>query len=135
MLMIGLTSQSLSILDKCLVQILGHGGCYDRGRAMLLYVKCLVADSHKFDENQRKDVILDCAKLLNKVKDDFKKVEAYSRMKDVLFLQVCIFLITIYYIGIFMFTVDTFKYSIFSFCLLQINRILNIFFYKACKSR
>lgn len=90
MLLIGLTSQSLSILDKCLIQILGHGGCYDRARAMLLYVKCLVADSHKLDDNQRKDVILESVKLLNNVKDDFKKVEAYSRMKDVLYLQVCI---------------------------------------------
>lgn len=91
MLLIGLTSQALSILDKCLVQLLGHGGCHDRARAMLLYVKCMVADSHKLDDNKRKEVILECAGLLSKVKDDFKKVEAYSRMKDVLYLQVFFF--------------------------------------------
>lgn len=91
--MIGLTSQSLSILDKCLVQILGHGGCYDRARAMLLYIKCLVADSHKLEESLRKDVITVCARSLNKVKEDFKKVEAYSRMKDVLYLQVCNYIV------------------------------------------
>lgn len=89
MLLIGLTSRALSILDKCLIQILGHGGCHDRARAMLLYVKCTVADSHKLEESKRKEVILSCAKLLNKVKENFKNVEAYSRMKDVLYLQVC----------------------------------------------
>lgn len=91
MLLLGLTSQSLDILDKCLVQILAHGGCYDRGRAMLLYVKCLIANSRKLDDVRRWELILECAKMLDNVKEDFHKVEAFSRMKDVLYLQVCIF--------------------------------------------
>ncbi|KAG5897864.1 hypothetical protein JTB14_024896 [Gonioctena quinquepunctata] len=87
MLLIGLTGQALSVLEKCLIQILGHGGCYDRARATLLYAKCLVADSHKMEESERKGVVLNCARMLEKVKKDFEKVEAYSRMKDVLYLQ------------------------------------------------
>ncbi|KAJ8969112.1 hypothetical protein NQ314_001922 [Rhamnusium bicolor] len=87
MLLIGLTGQALRVLDRCLVQILGHGGCFDRARATLLYVKCLVADSHKSAENERKEIILNSAKLLERVKSNFEKVEAYSRMKDVLYLQ------------------------------------------------
>nr|XP_023020876.1 anaphase-promoting complex subunit 5 [Leptinotarsa decemlineata] len=87
LLLIGLTGQALKVLDKCLIQILGHGGCYDRARATLLYAKCLIADSHKLEEDMRKEVILNCTRMLDKVKKNFKKVEAYSRVKDVLYLQ------------------------------------------------
>ncbi|CAH1119671.1 unnamed protein product [Phaedon cochleariae] len=87
MLSMGLTGQALTVLGQCLVQIVGHGGCYDRARAMLLYVKCLVADSHRMAEDERKKLILDCAGMLEQVKEDFRKVEAFSRMQDVLFLQ------------------------------------------------
>lgn len=88
MLLLGLTAHALRILDRCLIQILAHGGYFDRARATLLYVKCLVADSHKCEDNERSRIILNSAKLLDKVKNDFEKVEAYSRMKDVLYLQV-----------------------------------------------
>lgn len=88
MLVLGLTSHALRILDRCLIQILAHGGCFDRARGTLLYVKCLVADSHKCEDNERSGIILNSVKLLEKVKNDFEKVEAYSRMKDVLYLQV-----------------------------------------------
>ncbi|KAJ8948335.1 hypothetical protein NQ318_019320 [Aromia moschata] len=87
MLMLDLTGQALRILDRCLVQVLGHGGCFDRARATLLYVKCLVADSQKCDGGERAEVVLSSARLLDRVKEDFEKVEAYSRVKDVLYLQ------------------------------------------------
>ncbi|XP_056636653.1 anaphase-promoting complex subunit 5 [Diorhabda sublineata] len=87
MLHVGLTTQALGVLDKCLVQILGHGGCYDRARATLLYAKCLIADSSRLSNEERNKVIMRCAHMLEKVKDEFGKVEAKYRVKDVLFLQ------------------------------------------------
>ncbi|KAL3285340.1 hypothetical protein HHI36_019448 [Cryptolaemus montrouzieri] len=82
-----MTGQALCVLEKCMVQIMAHGGCYDRARALLLYVKCIVADSAKLQEEDRSEVIKKGADMLNEVKDLFKRAEAYSRMKDVLYLQ------------------------------------------------
>ncbi|VEN54817.1 unnamed protein product [Callosobruchus maculatus] len=82
-----LTSQALMVLDKCMIQVLAHGGRYDRARAVLLFVKCLVADSHKFKKKERRKVVAQCAEMLTKARKDFEKVEAFSRAKDVLFLQ------------------------------------------------
>lgn len=87
-LSIGLFAQALRILDRCLLQILAHGGHFDRARAMLLYAKCLIADSVKFDTDKRTNILLEVAQMLERIKKDFQAVEAYSRVKDVLFLQV-----------------------------------------------
>lgn len=86
---LGLTSQAIKLLNnpKCMVEVLANGGLYDRARATLLYVKCLVADSSKLPDNERSEVIKNAIKSLDKVKDGFEKVEAYSRVKDVLYLQ------------------------------------------------
>lgn len=86
-LLMGMPSQSLKILDKNLVQILSHGGRYDIARAMLLYVKCIVADAGNNTQADRCAVLLEATELLKKVKDDFHKVEARARVKDVLYLQ------------------------------------------------
>lgn len=56
---------------------------------MLLYVKCKIATAPKSGE-RRKKVLLLCTDLLNKAKSNFHKVDAISRMKDVIYLQVCI---------------------------------------------
>ncbi|CAH1158814.1 unnamed protein product [Phyllotreta striolata] len=87
MLHMGLTGRALAVLDKCLVQVLAHGGRYDRARATLLYAKCLVADSARLSKENRESTILKCARMLEKVKEDFRKIEAFYRVKDVLFLQ------------------------------------------------
>lgn len=87
-LLMGIPSQSLKILDKHLVQILAHGGSYDRARAMLLYVKCLVADAGKNPQVDKYKILLEATEMLKKVKEDFHKVEARSKVKDVLYLQV-----------------------------------------------
>ncbi|CAH1961188.1 unnamed protein product [Acanthoscelides obtectus] len=87
-LTLGLTSQALVVLDKCMIQVLAHGGRYDRARAVLLFAKCLISESHKDEEkDERKKVLAQCAEMLKKVKEDFEKVEAFSRAKDVLYLQ------------------------------------------------
>lgn len=71
-----------------MVEILANGGTYDKARATLLYVKCLIADSSKLDAESRGQVILNAATSLEKVKSGFERVEAFSRVKDVLYLQV-----------------------------------------------
>jgi hypothetical protein len=85
---LGLTSQALRVLDRCLVQILAHGGNYDRARAVLLYVKCQIAHSQSLDPAERQPQLVKAAEMLERAKEDFRVVEAYSRMKDVLYLQV-----------------------------------------------
>lgn len=90
-LLMGLPSQALSIMDKCLVQILAHGGCYDRGRAILLHAKCLVANAGHLEENKRYEVILKAIYMLDKAKSNFEVVEAFFRVKDVLYLQARLF--------------------------------------------
>ncbi|KAL1501123.1 hypothetical protein ABEB36_006508 [Hypothenemus hampei] len=89
LLTLGLTTQALNVLDnsRCMVEIMATGGAYDRGRAILLYVKCLIADSNKLEADQRAEVILKAIKSLDRVKLNFKKVEAHSRVKNLLYLQ------------------------------------------------
>lgn len=87
-LLLGMPGQALKLLDRCLVQIMAHGGNFDRGRAMLLYAKCVVANSTTFDDGKRTESIVNAARMLEKVKENFRKVEAYSRVQDALILQV-----------------------------------------------
>jgi len=72
-----------------MIELLANGGIYDKSRATLLYVKCLIADSSKLDEAGRTKVLINAARSLEKVKNGFQKLEAFSRVKDVLYLQVC----------------------------------------------
>ncbi|XP_030765608.1 anaphase-promoting complex subunit 5 [Sitophilus oryzae] len=89
LLHLGLTSQSLKVLSspKCMIEILANGGLYDKSRANLLYAKCLIADSAKLDGAARSNVIIKAAQSLETVKSGFQRIEAFSRAKDVLFLQ------------------------------------------------
>lgn len=87
-LLLGMPAQALKLLDRCLMQVMAHGGNFDRARAMLLYVKCTVANSIVFDDAKREEIILQGAQMLEKVKENFKAVEAYSRVQDTLYLQV-----------------------------------------------
>ncbi|KAK9882007.1 hypothetical protein WA026_018860 [Henosepilachna vigintioctopunctata] len=84
---LGMTGQALMVLDKCMIQIMSHGGCYDRARCLLLYVKCLIADSTRLKSQEKNEVMKKGTVMLNEVKELFSNVEAYSRMKDVLYLQ------------------------------------------------
>lgn len=90
-LLMGMPAQALKMIDQCIVQILAHGGCFDRARVLLMYAKCLVANSTEENESRRKEIILDAINLLDEVKELFEKVEAYSRVKNVLYMQVVYF--------------------------------------------
>lgn len=81
-------AQALKLLDQCLIYILTHGGSYDRARAMLLYVKCVVANAGHKSGVEREKIIMEATEMLTNVVAAFNKVEAYSRMKDALYLQV-----------------------------------------------
>ncbi|KAF5289260.1 hypothetical protein FQA39_LY15190 [Lamprigera yunnana] len=86
-----LSAQALKLLDLCLFHVLTHGGHYDRARAMLLYVKCIVANSVIVCKEERKIIVANAAGMLNKVVVNFMKVEAYARVKSVLHLQACLY--------------------------------------------
>ncbi|XP_050302201.1 anaphase-promoting complex subunit 5 [Anthonomus grandis grandis] len=89
LLTLGLTTQAVKVLNnpRCMVEILSNGGEFDKARATLLYIKCIIADSSKKDPEARAEVIRKASISLEKVKMGFSKVEAYSRVKDVLYLQ------------------------------------------------
>lgn len=83
-----LPSLALKLIDDSILVILSHGGYFDQARALLLMAKCKVASvSHEVEE-VRKQVVYDSIQILHKVKNKFLKVEAYSRVKDVLYLMV-----------------------------------------------
>lgn len=83
----GVPAQALKLLDHYLLVILSHGGSYDQGRALLLLAKCKVAASANSTEDIRQVVLLNALQMLVKVKWYFEKVQAYARVKDVLYLM------------------------------------------------
>ncbi|CAG9773305.1 unnamed protein product [Ceutorhynchus assimilis] len=89
LLAFGVNTQAIKVLNnpRCMVEILANGSIYDRARANLLYIKCMIADSSRLDTESRAAVICRGAKSLDKVKNDFLKVEAFSRAKDALYFQ------------------------------------------------
>ncbi|XP_072399918.1 anaphase-promoting complex subunit 5 isoform X1 [Diabrotica undecimpunctata] len=87
MLHVGMVSQALAVLDKCLIQILAHGGCFDRARALFLYIKCVIADSSRLEDKKRRKLLEKCTDTLERCKAEFLRVEAYYRVSDVLILQ------------------------------------------------
>lgn len=61
---------------------------------MLLYVKCRIASAPKAGEIRKRTMML-CSDLLETVKEYFNEVDAISRLKDVIYLQVNILYILI----------------------------------------
>lgn len=84
----GLPSQALKLIDQSLLLILSHGGSYDQGRALLLFAKCKVAAVTGQPDEVRKKALTEAIHILKKVKISFEKTESYSRVKDVLYLEV-----------------------------------------------
>ncbi|XP_077292217.1 anaphase promoting complex subunit 5 ida [Arctopsyche grandis] len=85
-LQLGCMTNALTIVQRVLATIMAHGGPFDQGRAMLLYVKCRIASAPKTGE-RRNQVLTLCTDLLENVKLNFNRVEAFSRIKDVIYLQ------------------------------------------------
>lgn len=74
--------------------VLAHGGAYDRGRALLLFAKCRVAavTAGPSSQTERQNIVTEAISTLERAKGLFTKVEAISRVKDVLYLQVTLIL-------------------------------------------
>ncbi|XP_015586196.1 anaphase-promoting complex subunit 5 [Cephus cinctus] len=86
-LVMGMPSQAMRLVDNAIIEILSHGGCYDQGRAFVLYAKCLVATAPASSNSIRKSAVQEAIKALSKAKDHFNKVEALGRVKNTLYLQ------------------------------------------------
>lgn len=90
-LLMHMPQHALKSLNICLPQILANGYAYDRGSALLLYAKCLVATSKQLSPENRSVIIRDSTKMLEKVKRNFQQVKAFHKVKDVLYLQAILY--------------------------------------------
>ncbi|XP_035723802.1 anaphase-promoting complex subunit 5-like [Vespa mandarinia] len=86
-LLMGLPSLAMNLVDEAITHTLAHGGCYEQGRALILYAKCLVGTATSTSTKLRKEMILNAIKALSKARDHFNKVEAFGKIRNVLSLQ------------------------------------------------
>lgn len=82
-----LPTLALNLVEDAIPTILGHGGCYDQGKAFMLYGKCLIASAPESPFEARKEVILTGIKALSKAQALFTKVNAIAKVKSTLHLQ------------------------------------------------
>jgi len=83
----GLFRLALNLVEDAISTILGHGGCYDQGNALMLYSKCLIASTSKNSFEARKEIILHGIRALSKAQILFTKVNAIAKIKSTLYLQ------------------------------------------------
>lgn len=86
-LLTGLPTLALNLVEDAIPTILGHAGCYDQGKAFMLYGKCLIASAPESPSEARKEVILTGVKALSKAQALFTKVNAIAKIKSTLHLQ------------------------------------------------
>ncbi|XP_012542546.1 anaphase-promoting complex subunit 5 [Monomorium pharaonis] len=86
-LSMGLPILALNLVEDTIPTILGHGGCYDQGKAFMLYGKCLIASAPENPFEVRKEVILSGIKTLSKAQTFFTKVNAIAKVKSIVHLQ------------------------------------------------
>lgn len=73
---------------RCMAEIMAHGSLYDRARAKQLYIRAKILNSDQSHEEARRKTLLQAVQDLEEVKNDFKKLEANARVKNVLNIQV-----------------------------------------------
>jgi len=83
----GLPVLSLNLVEDAIPTVLGHGGCYDQGKAFTLYGKCLIASAPEGPSEARKEVILSGLKILSKAQALFTKVNAIANVKSIMHLR------------------------------------------------
>ncbi|XP_011643849.1 anaphase-promoting complex subunit 5 [Pogonomyrmex barbatus] len=86
-LLIGLPVLALNLVEDAIPTILGHGGCYDQGKAFMLYGKCLIASASENPSEMRKEMILSGIKILSKAQVLFAKINAIANVKNIMHLQ------------------------------------------------
>lgn len=82
-----LPKQALALLTQNMLPILSHGSVFDQGRLLCCYAKCKIALEIKKGGEQKKSALLSSINLLNTVLELFQSVQAFLRVKDVLYFQ------------------------------------------------
>lgn len=83
----GLPVLALNLVEDAIPTVLGHSGCYDQGKAFMLYGKCLIASAPDSPSEARKEVILSGIKILSKAQVLFSKVNATAKVKNIMHLR------------------------------------------------
>lgn len=86
-LLMGLPMLALNLVEDAIPTVLGQSGCYDQGKAFMLYGKCLIASAPENSPEARKEVILSGIKILSKAQALFIKVNAIAKVKSVMHLR------------------------------------------------
>ncbi|XP_065156615.1 anaphase-promoting complex subunit 5-like [Atheta coriaria] len=89
LLLLKMPQQASKVLQRCIIQILTDGGCYDRAKVLMLQAHCTIAccNGSGASKTRQKEVIQEVLQDLSLVQKDFEKVEAVFRVKDILILQ------------------------------------------------
>lgn len=77
----GMPGQALKTIRRCMETILADGGVYDAARTMFLFVRCLLAVQPTAAELEAR--LIECEDILTNVAEQFRKMEAVAKMKDV----------------------------------------------------
>lgn len=86
-LLMGLPVLALNLVEDAIPTVLGQGGCYDQGKAFMLYGKCLIASAPESPSEARKEMILSGIKTLSKAQALFTKVNAIAKVKSIMHLR------------------------------------------------
>ncbi|XP_049828082.1 anaphase-promoting complex subunit 5 isoform X1 [Schistocerca gregaria] len=90
-LQMALPSLALKLIDEALPVVVAHGGCYDQARGLLLHAKCKIASAASKPPSAREAILNNALQQLHKAQNGFFKIEAYSRMKDVVYLKALLY--------------------------------------------
>ncbi|KAL0894705.1 hypothetical protein ABMA27_013244 [Loxostege sticticalis] len=82
----GCAKNALQLIRKVLPSIMAHGSAYDCARGLLLYTKCRIASAPAAGE-PRAQALQSCCDALDRVKNNFAKVGAHSRLLQTWYLQ------------------------------------------------
>uniref|UniRef100_T1IR26 Anaphase-promoting complex subunit 5 n=1 Tax=Strigamia maritima TaxID=126957 RepID=T1IR26_STRMM len=86
-LLLGISSQALTLLNQVMVSVLTNGSVLDRARANFLYAKCIMAQASKQEKEIRQNAWFAAIGIISNAIDDFNKIEAYDRVRDAMHIQ------------------------------------------------
>lgn len=84
----GLSSQAVKVIDRSILRILSHGCYADMADGLVLYAKSKVATYSAASMQSKLDVVSEAIKLLGKAAELARKIENYSKVKTIVYLQV-----------------------------------------------
>ncbi|KAK9500422.1 hypothetical protein O3M35_001692 [Rhynocoris fuscipes] len=83
----GLGYQSTKVIDRSLLSILSHGCCSDMSDSLFLYGKSKIAIASNCSTETKMEIYSEALKILSKAADLARKVENYSKVKTIVYLQ------------------------------------------------